>query len=117
MTAAAAPVDRAAPVARRPRGQTTSAVAALLVLVVANALFTPNFATAGNLWNVLLQMSTVTLVAVGMTFVIATGGIDLSVGLGDGDRRRARRHAARGRAAGCSSPSSWDSSARSSSAR
>ena len=80
MTAATAPVDRAAPRARRSRSQTTSAVAALLLLVVANALFTPNFATAGNLWNVLLQTSTVTLVAVGMTLVIATGGIDLSVG-------------------------------------
>jgi simple sugar transport system permease protein/ribose transport system permease protein len=57
-----------------------AAVAALVVLVVANALFTPNFATASNLWNVLLQVSTVVLAAVGMTLVIATGGIDLSVG-------------------------------------
>ncbi len=56
------------------------ALAALVVLVVANAVFTPNFATAGNFWNVLLQVSTVLLVAVGMTLVIATGGIDLSVG-------------------------------------
>lgn len=59
---------------------TAGAVAALVLLVVANALFTPNFATAGNLWNVLLQVSSVVLVAVGMTLVIATSGIDLSVG-------------------------------------
>ncbi|HYD54173.1 MAG TPA: hypothetical protein VEA99_16170, partial [Gemmatimonadaceae bacterium] len=39
--------------------QATGAVLALAVLVVANALFTPNFATASNLWNVLLQVSTV----------------------------------------------------------
>lgn len=56
------------------------ALVALVLLVALNALFTPNFATAGNLWNVLLQVSTVVLVAVGMTFVIATGGIDLSIG-------------------------------------
>lgn len=56
------------------------ALAALVVLVVLNALFTTNFATTGNLWNVLLQVSTVVLAAVGMTFVIATGGVDLSVG-------------------------------------
>jgi ribose/xylose/arabinose/galactoside ABC-type transport system permease subunit len=61
-------------------GPTYGALAALVVLVVANALFTPNFATTSNLWNVLLQVSTVLLVAVGMTLVIATGGIDLSVG-------------------------------------
>ena len=57
-----------------------AALCALVVLVVANAAFTPHFATAGNLWNVLMQVSTVMLVAVGMTFVIATGGVDLSVG-------------------------------------
>jgi len=56
------------------------AFAALVVLVAANAVFTPNFATTGNLFNVLLQVSTVVLVAVGMTLVIATGGVDLSVG-------------------------------------
>ena len=61
-------------------GPAYAAVGTLVLLVVANALFTPNFATASNLWNVLLQVSTVTLAAVGMTLVIATGGIDLSVG-------------------------------------
>jgi simple sugar transport system permease protein/ribose transport system permease protein len=61
-------------------GPAYAAVGALVVLVVANALFTPNFASTSNLWNVLLQVSTVVLVAVGMTLVIATGGIDLSVG-------------------------------------
>ena len=64
----------------RLTGHGMGALVALVLLVVANALFTPNFATAGNLWNVLLQVSTVVLVAVGMTFVIATGGIDLSIG-------------------------------------
>jgi simple sugar transport system permease protein/ribose transport system permease protein len=82
MSTAAPPIDRARAVPRRrlPASQATSALAALVVLVVLNALFTPNFATISNLWNVLLQTSTVTLVGVGMTLVIATGGIDLSVG-------------------------------------
>jgi ribose/xylose/arabinose/galactoside ABC-type transport system permease subunit len=61
-------------------GPTGGAVVALVVLVLANALFTPNFATAGNFWNVLFQLSVTLLVAVGMTLVISTGGIDLSVG-------------------------------------
>ena len=57
-----------------------AAIAALVVLVVVNALVTPHFATASNLWNALLQTSPVLIVAVGMTLVIAAGGIDLSVG-------------------------------------
>lgn len=61
-------------------GPGTGALVALVLLVVLNALFTPNFATAGNLVNVLWQASTVVLVGVGMTLVIATGGVDLSVG-------------------------------------
>lgn len=61
-------------------GPTGGALVALIVLVVANSLFTPNFATAGNFWNVLLQLSVTLLVSVGMTFVIATGGVDLAVG-------------------------------------
>src|SRR5688500_3548777 len=61
-------------------GPTYGALIALILLVVVNAVFTANFATASNLWNVLLQVSTVLIVAVGMTLVIATGGIDLSVG-------------------------------------
>ena len=72
-----------APVARWRRlvpGPAYAALSALVVLIALNALFTPNFASTSNLWNVLLQVSTVVLVAVGMTLVIATGGIDLSVG-------------------------------------
>ena len=65
---------------RTALGPATGALVALLVLVALNAAFTPGFASAGNLWNVLLQVSEVLLVAVGMTLVIATGGIDLSVG-------------------------------------
>ncbi|HEU4565150.1 MAG TPA: ABC transporter permease [Gemmatimonadaceae bacterium] len=80
-TSPAPPAARAA-AARRLHAATPAAGAlvALVVLVAANALFTPNFATTGNLWNILWQVSSVVLVAVGMTLVIATGGVDLSVG-------------------------------------
>ncbi|WP_102126934.1 ABC transporter permease [Deinococcus planocerae] len=53
---------------------------ALASLLLFNALFTPNFLTAQTLNVNLTQVATVVIVAVGMTLVIATGGIDLSVG-------------------------------------
>lgn len=66
---------------RRPAAHPAAgAMAALVLLVLVNVLFTPNFATASNLWNILWQSSTVILIGVGSTLVIATGGIDLSVG-------------------------------------
>lgn len=52
----------------------------LAVLVVAMALATPHFLTAGNLVNVLRQVSINAIIACGMTIVIITAGIDLSVG-------------------------------------
>jgi simple sugar transport system permease protein/ribose transport system permease protein len=61
-------------------GPTYGALFALIVLIVVNVVATPNFATTSNLWNMLLQVSTTVLVAVGMTMVVATGGVDLSVG-------------------------------------
>ena len=66
--------------AARVRRPEYAAASALVALLVGNAVLTPHFATTGNLWNVLLQVSPVLLAAVGMTFVIATGGVDLSVG-------------------------------------
>ncbi len=53
----------------------------VLVLVAAIASFQfDSFLTARNLENVVLQSSFLGLIAVGMTFVIISGGIDLSVG-------------------------------------
>lgn len=49
-----------------------------LCLVV--AVVSPDFATVGNLTNVLLQATHVGIVAVGVTFVILVRGIDVSVG-------------------------------------
>jgi ribose/xylose/arabinose/galactoside ABC-type transport system permease subunit len=59
---------------------TYGALAALVLLFVLNSLFTPNFFDLNNFRNILLQVSPTVLVAIGMTLVIATGGIDLSVG-------------------------------------
>ena len=52
----------------------------LLVLIVAMALATPHFLTIANLINVLRQVSINAVIACGMTLIIITGGIDLSVG-------------------------------------
>jgi ribose transport system permease protein len=53
---------------------------ALLLLILIFSLITPYFATSSNLSSILAQISIDTILAVGMTFVILIGGIDLSVG-------------------------------------
>jgi len=53
---------------------------ALGIEVVVFAVLSPFFFTAENLLNVTLQISISSIIAVGMTFVILTAGIDLSVG-------------------------------------
>ena len=53
----------------------------LIVLMAAFADFEPRFLTPLNLFNVLRQVSIYGLLAVGMTFVILTAGIDLWIGL------------------------------------
>jgi len=53
---------------------------ALLILLVIGALLSPNFLTIANLSNVARNTSIVGIVGIGMTFVILTRGIDLSVG-------------------------------------
>ncbi|WP_380055350.1 ABC transporter permease [Falsihalocynthiibacter sp. SS001] len=55
-------------------------IAALVVLLVFNAIFTPNFLQLQTLFVNISQVATIAIVAMGMTLVIATGGIDLSVG-------------------------------------
>jgi ribose transport system permease protein len=51
-----------------------------IVVLLALAVFVPSFYQPANLLNVARQSSIVGVVAIGMTFVILTGGIDLSVG-------------------------------------
>jgi len=52
----------------------------IVLLCIYFAISAPNFLTIDNLLNVLRQISINTIVALGMTFVIITAGIDLSVG-------------------------------------
>ncbi len=53
---------------------------ALLVLIAVVSALSPNFFTVDNLLNILRQTSVNAIIAVGMTLVILTAGIDLSVG-------------------------------------
>lgn len=57
-----------------------SAVLTLSILIVAFSLTSPAFFSVNNGLTVLLQTSVIGLLAIGMTLVIITGGIDLSVG-------------------------------------
>lgn len=74
----------------RPRGgrrksasnllQVVGILPILALICILFALLTPNFLTAGNIVNIFRQASINIVLATGMTFVILTGGIDLSVG-------------------------------------
>jgi ribose transport system permease protein len=55
-------------------------LALAFALGAALSVLSPHFLTSNNLWNVLDQSVVVGIVAIGMTFVILIGGIDLSVG-------------------------------------
>lgn len=51
----------------------------LIILVFASSLISPNFLTTTNIFLVLRQTAALGIVAIGQTFVILTGGTDLSV--------------------------------------
>jgi ribose/xylose/arabinose/galactoside ABC-type transport system permease subunit len=55
-------------------------LAALVLLVIAASFLSDRFLTVPNLLNILRQVAIVGILAIGMTFVILTRGIDLSVG-------------------------------------
>lgn len=60
--------------------QKYSAMILLLVLIAINAVITPNFFKLNNLNNTITQICPIILCGMGMTLVISTGGIDISVG-------------------------------------
>ncbi len=60
--------------------QQALAFASLIVMFVVFSLASPNFATFTNIVGILLSTAVIGILAVGVTFVIITGGIDLSVG-------------------------------------
>ena len=60
--------------------QTPGAIYLLVLLFVGLGLTSPHFLTTHNLVNIALQAAVVTIIALGMTLVILTEGIDLSLG-------------------------------------
>lgn len=65
---------------RRIPWQTLTPLLGLAVLVVVGALMNPAFLSPTNVFNVLTRSAFIGIIAVGSTFVIIAGGIDLSVG-------------------------------------
>ncbi len=61
-------------------GRQLGTLAGLMAMVIVLWALTPHFLTISNLLNIAEQATIIAIVAVGMTFVIITGGIDLSVG-------------------------------------
>ncbi len=55
-------------------------VAALVLIFVALSIVKPNFLTVANLINLVRQISINGILAVGVTYVLLTGGVDLSLG-------------------------------------
>ncbi len=74
------PAEAKAPKRAWRLGPTLTALIVLVALIAFNIFFTNNFLTLRTLNVNLTQVATVAIVGVGMTLVIATGGIDLSVG-------------------------------------
>ncbi len=77
------PVRRSGPagfVLRLLRAREIGVLIALILLVLYVSSETPYFFRAQNLMNVLRSMSTVGIMSIGMTMIIVTAGIDLSVG-------------------------------------
>jgi ribose transport system permease protein len=63
-----------------PRLAGLGPLAGLVLVCAAGALLNPDFASLGNLANLLTRTAFIGIIAVGMGFVIISGGIDLSVG-------------------------------------
>lgn len=59
---------------------TFRAVIILVIMCIIASILSPAFLSVTNLFNVIRQVAVVAIVGCGMTFVILTGGIDLSVG-------------------------------------
>jgi ribose transport system permease protein len=65
---------------RRLQGRQFGTLVGLLLLSAVLTILTPYFLTVSNLMNVVQQSAIIAIVAAGITFVIISGGIDLSVG-------------------------------------
>ncbi|WP_199259463.1 ABC transporter permease [Paracoccus binzhouensis] len=66
--------------ARRPDLRVIGPLVALVALVLIGMALNPNFLSYANITNVLARSAFIGIIAIGMTFVITAGGLDLSVG-------------------------------------
>lgn len=64
----------------KPDMRALSPFIALIVLAILGAVINPDFLTASNILNVVTRSAFIAIIAVGATFVISGGGLDLSVG-------------------------------------
>ncbi len=64
----------------RKTKQFLSTFSGLVVLLVIFSMTNPNFGTTNNFLNVAVQTAPIVLIAIGQTYVLITGGIDLSIG-------------------------------------
>lgn len=83
----AVPADQGGGIAAAIRGRSLTsvlsrngAVVALVVVLIVGFVTVPTFGSLDNLRNVALAASFIAIISAGMTFVIISGGIDLSVG-------------------------------------
>jgi len=75
-----APSPRAPGQRRKPWPAELTLAAALAILMAALSLLRPNFLNLANLVNLFRQISINGILAVGVTYVLLTGGVDLSLG-------------------------------------
>jgi len=81
MSAAAEPIDRRVNSARAINLLKNNPIyLAIAVLVIVTSVVEPKFLTAANFDNILRQFGTLIFAALGMTFVIMAGFLDLSIG-------------------------------------
>jgi len=72
--------ENASGLRRLMRNPAISMLAILIILWIVLAILSPYFFTVDNLFEITLQTAVIAMIGAGMTFVIISGGIDLSVG-------------------------------------
>jgi ribose transport system permease protein len=80
MTVDTSTIDTRARLREMPKQELVLPVVIIALIIIGMIIRPGVFLTSDNLLNVLTQASITGIIAIGMTFVIATGGIDLSVG-------------------------------------
>lgn len=65
---------------KRLRARETGVLIALVIMIIFMSIASPVFLSQGNIFNNLRNVTTIAIMAIGVTMVIISGGIDLSVG-------------------------------------